>query len=295
MTFRYSIPDSQQRHRPRRHASTCGSTATCSRPCRSPRSTAGTTAATRSTTTRATPTRTTSTTRRAPCSGTTYPVGTKIRLQVSSTAQSPSFTIDLADFENVVGAPIGKPANAIDVVADFGADPTGGAADNTAKFQAAVNAGQAQGRPVYVPQGTLHALEPRHRRRGDAARRRAVVLGARSAGTRPSATGRSASTASTSTRAARRRTSPSRTSPSSATSRSAWTTTRSTPSAARCPTRSSTTSGCSTPRSAPGWTARWTNFTIRNSRILDQTADGVNFHIGVTNSHGHQHVRPQHR
>ena len=26
------------------------------------------------------------------------------------------------------------------------------------------------------------------------------------------------------------------------------------------------------------------NFTIRNSRILDQTADGVNFHIGVTNS-----------
>ena len=26
------------------------------------------------------------------------------------------------------------------------------------------------------------------------------------------------------------------------------------------------------------------NFTIRNSRILDQTADGVNFHTGVTNS-----------
>ncbi len=26
------------------------------------------------------------------------------------------------------------------------------------------------------------------------------------------------------------------------------------------------------------------NFTIRNSRILDQTADGVNFHWGVTNS-----------
>ena len=26
------------------------------------------------------------------------------------------------------------------------------------------------------------------------------------------------------------------------------------------------------------------NFTIKNSRILDQTADGVNFHIGVTNS-----------
>ena len=26
------------------------------------------------------------------------------------------------------------------------------------------------------------------------------------------------------------------------------------------------------------------NFTIRNSRILDTTADGVNFHKGVTNS-----------
>src|SRR4029450_12779005 len=71
---------------------------------------------------------------------------------VGPTAQSPSFTIDLADFE-LVGGPIGKPANAIDVVADYGADPNGGTADDTAKFQAAVNAGQAQGRPVYVPPG----------------------------------------------------------------------------------------------------------------------------------------------
>ncbi|MEV0718553.1 discoidin domain-containing protein [Asanoa sp. NPDC050611] len=85
--------------------------------------------------------------------GSTQPVGTKIRLQVNSTAQSPTFTIDLADFENVPG-PIGKPTNALDVVADYGADPTG-ATDSTAKFQAAVNAGQAQGRPVYVPQGTF--------------------------------------------------------------------------------------------------------------------------------------------
>ncbi|WP_239123771.1 discoidin domain-containing protein [Rhizocola hellebori] len=84
--------------------------------------------------------------------GSTYAAGTKIRLQVSSTAQSPSFTIDLADFENVAG-PIGKPTNAIDVVADFGADPSGGAADQTAKFQAAVDAGRAQARPVYIPQG----------------------------------------------------------------------------------------------------------------------------------------------
>jgi hypothetical protein len=82
----------------------------------------------------------------------TYPAGTKVRIQVSSTAQSPSFTIDLADFE-LVGDRIAKPANAIDVVADYGANPNGGTADDTPKFQAAVNAGQAQGRPVYVPAG----------------------------------------------------------------------------------------------------------------------------------------------
>jgi hypothetical protein len=85
--------------------------------------------------------------------GTTYAIGTKIRLQVSSTAQSPSFTIDLADFE-LVGAPLAKPTNAIDVVTDFGADASGGS-DSTARFQAAVNAGAAQGRPVWVPPGTF--------------------------------------------------------------------------------------------------------------------------------------------
>ncbi|MET7747320.1 discoidin domain-containing protein [Micromonospora sp. NPDC005367] len=85
--------------------------------------------------------------------GTTYQAGTKIRLQVSSTAQSPSFTIDLADFE-LVGSPIDKPADVLDVVTDFGADPTG-ATDSTAEFQAAVDAGKAQGRAVWIPSGTF--------------------------------------------------------------------------------------------------------------------------------------------
>ncbi|MGC4877391.1 discoidin domain-containing protein [Micromonospora sp. DT43] len=85
--------------------------------------------------------------------GTTYPAGTKIRLQVSSTAQSPTFTIDLADFE-LVGAPISKPSGVLDVVTDFGADPSG-ATDSTAKFQAAVDAGKAQGRAVWIPTGTF--------------------------------------------------------------------------------------------------------------------------------------------
>jgi hypothetical protein len=81
----------------------------------------------------------------------TAQAGTKVRLQVTSTAQSPSFTIDLADFE-LVGTQLTKPANAIDVVADFGADPTG-ATDNTARLQQAVDAGRTQGRVVWIPPG----------------------------------------------------------------------------------------------------------------------------------------------
>ncbi|MBM7491886.1 hypothetical protein JOD64_003108 [Micromonospora luteifusca] len=85
--------------------------------------------------------------------GGTQPAGTKIRFQVSSTAQSPSFTIDLADFELVAPA-ITKPSGVLDVVTDFGADPSG-ATDSTAKFQAAVDAGKAQGRAVWIPTGTF--------------------------------------------------------------------------------------------------------------------------------------------
>ncbi|MEH1164672.1 discoidin domain-containing protein [Micromonospora sp. CPCC 205539] len=85
--------------------------------------------------------------------GSTYPAGAKIRLQVASTAQSPTFTIDLADFELVSG-PIAKPSGVLDVVTDFGADPSGGS-DSTAKFQAAVDAGKAQGKAVWIPTGTF--------------------------------------------------------------------------------------------------------------------------------------------
>jgi hypothetical protein len=81
----------------------------------------------------------------------TAPAGTKVRLQVTSTAQSPTFTIDLADFE-LVGAAGTMPAGAINVVTDFGADPTG-ATDNTARLQQAVDAGRTQGRVVWIPPG----------------------------------------------------------------------------------------------------------------------------------------------
>ncbi|MFI9779970.1 discoidin domain-containing protein [Streptomyces sp. NPDC051956] len=89
--------------------------------------------------------------------GSTLPVGTKIRLQVASVSDSPSFTVDLADFEQVA-APTGKPAGALDVVGDYGADPTG-AADSTARIQAAVDAGKAQNKEVYIPEGTFQVRD----------------------------------------------------------------------------------------------------------------------------------------
>jgi hypothetical protein len=85
--------------------------------------------------------------------GKTLPAGSQVRVQVPSPAASPSFTIDLADFEQVA-APLAKPAGALDVVTDFGADPTG-RADATTGFQAAVIAGRARHRPVWVPAGTF--------------------------------------------------------------------------------------------------------------------------------------------
>ncbi|MFI6348586.1 glycosyl hydrolase family 28-related protein [Streptomyces sp. NPDC050560] len=83
--------------------------------------------------------------------GTTLPAGAKVRFQTPSDA--PALTLDLADFEDVA-APAPKPSGALDVVADFGADPTG-ADDSTAQIQQAVDEGAAQGREVYIPEGTF--------------------------------------------------------------------------------------------------------------------------------------------
>ncbi|CAG2170469.1 unnamed protein product, partial [Oppiella nova] len=80
-----------------------------------------------------------------------YPAGTKVKLQVTSTAQSPTYTIDVADFE-LVGPAIPQPAGSLSV-ADYKADPTG-KTDSTAAFQQAVNAGSQQKKPVYIPTGT---------------------------------------------------------------------------------------------------------------------------------------------
>src|SRR4029077_11427520 len=78
--------------------------------------------------------------------------GTKVRFQLDSGDNAGSYTIDIADFEQV-GAPIAQPAGYLSVVTDYGADPTG-AQDSTTAIRNAVSAGMAQGKGVYIPQGT---------------------------------------------------------------------------------------------------------------------------------------------
>jgi hypothetical protein len=83
--------------------------------------------------------------------GTTYPAGTKFRLQVDAEDTAGSYTIDFADFENVA-APLAQPAGSVSVVSK-GADPTG-AADSTAAFNSAISAAGAGG-TVWIPEGTF--------------------------------------------------------------------------------------------------------------------------------------------
>jgi hypothetical protein len=77
---------------------------------------------------------------------TSYPAGTKFRLTATSNT-----TIDFADFENVAGA-LAQPSGSVSVVSK-GADPTG-AADSTAAFNSAIQAAGAGG-TVFIPEGTF--------------------------------------------------------------------------------------------------------------------------------------------
>ncbi|MEU4537001.1 choice-of-anchor D domain-containing protein [Streptosporangium sp. NPDC023825] len=86
--------------------------------------------------------------------GSTLTAGAKVRIQ--HTGGIP-VTVDLADFE-VVGAPIGRPSGSLSVD-DFGAVKNNTGVDNTAAFQAAVNAGKAQGKEVYIPEGTYNLYD----------------------------------------------------------------------------------------------------------------------------------------
>ncbi|MEU8296065.1 discoidin domain-containing protein [Micromonospora sp. NPDC048909] len=224
--------------------------------------------------------------------GTTYPAGTKIRLQVASTAQTPTFTIDLADFELV--APIAKPAGVLDVVTDFGADPSGGT-DSTAKFQAAVDAGKAQGKAVWIPIGTftlwdhvvvdgvtlrgagpwysvLGGRHPTDRKRAAGIYGKYVPGGGYSGGIRPHEAGGPSRNVTLRDFAIigdiRERVDDDQVNAlggamSNSVVDNLW---------------------LENTKVGAWMDGPMDNFTIRNSRILDQTADGVNFHWGVTNS-----------
>ncbi|MEV4753709.1 discoidin domain-containing protein [Micromonospora sp. NPDC049559] len=225
--------------------------------------------------------------------GSTLAAGTKVRLQVNSTAQSPSFTIDLADFE-LVGGPITKPAGVLDVVTDFGADPSG-ATDSTAKFQAAVDAGRAQGRAVWIPQGTftlydhvvvdgvtlrgagpwysvLGGRDPVNRKRAAGIYGKYVPGGGYSGEIRPhEANGPSrnvtlrdfAIIGDIRERVDEDQVNAIGGAMSNSVVDNVW---------------------LQHTKVGAWMDGPMDNFTIRNSRILDQTADGVNFHWGVTNS-----------
>ncbi|SDY25132.1 Pectate lyase superfamily protein [Micromonospora pattaloongensis] len=205
--------------------------------------------------------------------GSTLAAGTKVRVQVASTAISPTFTIDLADFE-LVGAPIAQPANSISVVS-HGADPSG-AADSTAAIQAAANAGASQGREVWIPQGrfkvTGHIIVDRVTLRGagpwysELAGNRVGVYGkyVNQGGPSQNVTLRDFAILG---EVMERNDSDQVNAIGGAMS-------------------NSVVSNVWMQHNKVGaWMdGPMTNFTIRDSRILDQTADGVNFHYGVTNS-----------
>src|ERR1700722_17420706 len=83
---------------------------------------------------------------------TTYPAGTTFKLEVDSEDTASSYTINLADFENVA-APLAQPSGSVSVVSE-GADPTG-VNDSTNAFNAAITAAGSGG-TVWIPAGTYN-------------------------------------------------------------------------------------------------------------------------------------------
>ncbi len=83
---------------------------------------------------------------------TTYPAGTTFRLQIDSGDTASSYTIDFADFEQV-GAALAQPAGSVSVTSQ-GADPSG-VNDSTTAFNAAISAAGAGG-TVWIPSGTYN-------------------------------------------------------------------------------------------------------------------------------------------
>jgi hypothetical protein len=84
--------------------------------------------------------------------GSTYPAGTKFRLQVDA---STPVTVDFADFENVAAA-LSQPSGSVSITSK-GADPTG-VQDSTSAMNQAI-AGAGAGGTVWIPPGTFKILD----------------------------------------------------------------------------------------------------------------------------------------
>jgi hypothetical protein len=82
--------------------------------------------------------------------GKELPAGAKVRLQVDAEDTAKTYTIDLADFENVA-EPLTQPAGSVSVT-DFGADATG-AQDSTKAFISAIASAVGKGSTVWIPPG----------------------------------------------------------------------------------------------------------------------------------------------
>ncbi len=83
--------------------------------------------------------------------GKTLPVGTRVRLQIGAADTAPWYVIDEADFENV-SPPVHEPAGAVSIT-DFGADPTA-TKDSSDAIQRALDSASGTGKTVWIPQGT---------------------------------------------------------------------------------------------------------------------------------------------
>ncbi len=83
---------------------------------------------------------------------TTYPAGTAFKLQVDAEDTASSYTIDFADFEQV-GPALTQPSGSVSVTGE-GADPSG-TNDSTTAFNSAIAAAGAGG-TVWIPPGTYN-------------------------------------------------------------------------------------------------------------------------------------------
>jgi hypothetical protein len=84
--------------------------------------------------------------------GRTLPAGARVRLAVGAGDTAPWYAIDLADFE-LVPSPAMPPAGAISIV-DFGGDARG-KTDSYPAMVAAITAARRRGVPVWIPPGTF--------------------------------------------------------------------------------------------------------------------------------------------